>query len=160
MICSIIKKTFDTRLDVKGSNSYIFENQSHHQEDFRHRNFWGCTSALGVSYFECHTYNYLDNGEHALVLPKWETRTIILGQREYVLGSLTLKLKGWLLIARPHLLVRTTSERFPPAKATFRSVLASESHWLQPLLVLTVRWWTGTSKCGRAITHNHPPCSW
>ena len=24
--------------------------------------------------------------------------------------------------------------------ATFRSVLATESHWLQPLLVLTVRW--------------------
>ena len=45
-------------------------------------------------------------------------------------------------------MVRVTIERFPPARATFRSVLASESHWLQPLLVLTVRWWSGTSKCG------------
>ena len=52
------------------------------------------------------------------------------------------------LIAHPHLLVRATSERFPKARATFRSVLASESHWLQPLLVLTVRWWPNTSKCG------------
>ena len=55
------------------------------------------------------------------------------------------------LIARPHLLVRATSERFPPARATFRSVLASESHCLQPLLVLTVRWWASTSVCGWAI---------
>ena len=56
-------------------------------------------------------------------------------------------------IARPHLLVRATTERFPPARATFRSVLASESHWLQPLLVLTVRWWPDTTKCGLAISH-------
>ena len=26
-------------------------------------------------------------------------------------------------------------------RATFRSVVASGSHWLQPLLVLTIRWW-------------------
>ena len=44
-----------------------------------------------------------------------------------------------------------TSKRFPPTRATFRSVLASESHWLQPLLVLTVRWWPNTSKCGCGI---------
>ena len=42
------------------------------------------------------------------------------------------------LIAHPHLLVRATSEQFLPARATFRSVLASESHWLQPMLVLTI----------------------
>ena len=52
------------------------------------------------------------------------------------------------LIAHPHLLVRATSERFPPARATFRSVLASESHWLQPLLVLTVRWWPAPISVG------------
>ena len=55
------------------------------------------------------------------------------------------------IILHPHLLVRATSERFPPARATFRSVLASESHWLQALLVLTVRWWPGTNKCGWGI---------
>ena len=32
------------------------------------------------------------------------------------------------LIAQPHLLVRATSEQFLPARATFRSVLTSESH--------------------------------
>ena len=44
-------------------------------------------------------------------------------------------------------------EQFPPARATFRSGLASESQWLQPLLVLTVRWWPGTNKCGWGITN-------
>ena len=42
----------------------------------------------------------------------------------------------------------TTSERFLPARATIRSVLASESHWLQPLLVLTVRWWPAPVSVG------------
>ena len=60
------------------------------------------------------------------------------------------------IIVRPHLLVRVTSERFPPARVTFRSVLANESHWLQPLLVLTVRWWPDTNKCGRAIRVDGP----
>ena len=63
-----------------------------------------------------------------------------------------------LLIAHPHLLVRATIEQFPPSRATFRSVLANESQWLQPLLVLTVRWWPDTSKCGRAITLTHWDC--
>ena len=34
-------------------------------------------------------------------------------------------------IAHPHLLVRATNKRFLRARATFKSVLASESHWLQ-----------------------------
>ena len=62
------------------------------------------------------------------------------------------------LIVHPHLLVRATSERFPPARATFKCVVASESHWLQPVLVLTVRWWPGTSKCGRAINRTPYIC--
>ena len=72
-------------LDIRGSNSNIFENQSHHQEDFRHRNFRGCSGVVGVFYFERHTYNYSDNGERALILPKLDMRTIILGRREYQL---------------------------------------------------------------------------
>ena len=87
MICFIIKKTFDTGLDIRGSNSNIFENQSHHQEDFRHRNFRGCSGVVGVFYFERHTYNYSDNGERALISPKLEMRTIILGRREYQRAS-------------------------------------------------------------------------
>ena len=43
------------------------------------------------------------------------------------------------LKAHSHLLVRAINERFVPARVTFRSVLASESHWLQPMLVLTLR---------------------
>jgi hypothetical protein len=42
------------------------------------------------------------------------------------------------LIYSPHLLVWATSERFLPAEGTFRVILASESHWLQPVLVLSV----------------------
>ena len=66
------KKTFNTGLDIRGSNSNIFKNQSHHQEDFRHRNFQGCSGVVGVFYFEHHTYNYLDNGEWALISPKFK----------------------------------------------------------------------------------------
>ena len=84
MICFTIKKTFDdTGLDIKGSNSNTFENQSQHHEDFRHRNFWGCSRVVGDFFFERHTYNYEDYGEQAIMLPKLEMRTIILGWREY-----------------------------------------------------------------------------
>ena len=83
MLCFIIKKTFDIGLDIRGSNSNIFKNQSHHREDFTHYNFQGCSKVVGVSYFERHTYNYSDNDEWALILPKLEMRTIILGRREY-----------------------------------------------------------------------------
>ena len=33
-----IKKTFNTKLDIRGSKSNIFESHSHHQEDFNHYN--------------------------------------------------------------------------------------------------------------------------
>ena len=60
------------------------------------------------------------------------------------------------LIAHPHLLVRATSERFLPAGGTFRAILASESHWLQPVLVLSVHWWPGPAGVGRVlIAHPH-----
>ena len=55
---------------------------------------------------------------------------------------------GGYFIAHPHLLVRATSKRFLQARATFRSVLASESHWLQPVLVLTVHWWPAPVSVG------------
>ena len=35
-----------------------------------------------------------------------------------------------------------------PAGATFRASSASESHWLQPVLVLTVRWWPAPVSVG------------
>ena len=45
-------------------------------------------------------------------------------------------------IHSPHLLVRVTGEGFQPAWGTFRASLASESHWLQlVVLVLSVHWW-------------------
>ena len=46
------------------------------------------------------------------------------------------------------LLMRTTIERFLPARATFRSVLASDNHWLQPVLVLTIHWWPAPISVG------------
>ena len=45
-----------------------------------------------------------------------------------------------LVIAHPHLLVWATSERFLPAWVTFGASFVSESHWLQPMPVLTVHY--------------------
>jgi hypothetical protein len=46
------------------------------------------------------------------------------------------------------MLVLATSERFLPAWGTFRAILASESHWLQPMLVLSVHWWLAQARVG------------
>jgi hypothetical protein len=63
------------------------------------------------------------------------------------------------LIPSPHLLVLATSERFLLARGTFRIMLVSESHWLQPMLVLPVRWWLAPTGVGRvlirATSHTH-----
>jgi hypothetical protein len=48
-------------------------------------------------------------------------------------------------------MVLATSERFLPAGDTYRVILASESHWLQPVLVLSVRWWPTPASVGRVI---------
>ena len=60
----------------------VLEAQSHHQEDFRHRDFRGCFIVVVVFYFARHTYNYSLNGERALIYPKLENRIIILGQKQ------------------------------------------------------------------------------
>ena len=52
------------------------------------------------------------------------------------------------LLPSPHL---ATSERFLLARGTFRAILASESHWLQPVLVLSVHWWTTPVGVGRVF---------
>ena len=93
MICFIVKKTFDTGLDIRGLNSNVFENQSHHQEDFGHRNFQGCFGVVGVFFLERHTYNYLDNVARALILPELEMTTIVLGRREYIIRRSSKKTK-------------------------------------------------------------------
>jgi hypothetical protein len=43
-------------------------------------------------------------------------------------------------IAHPQLLVLATNEQFLSAGAASRIGLASENHWLQLVLVLTVHW--------------------
>ena len=68
--------------------------------------------------------------------------------------SLFRKLKSTLHIAFihfPHLLVRATSEWFLPVGGTFRVILANESHWLQPMLVLTVHWWPTPLSVGELL---------
>ena len=82
-----IKETFNTMLDIRVSKSDIFESHSPHQEVFPHRNFQGCFGVVVVFYFKHHIYNYSDNGEWVLIFPKLETRTIILGWREYRYSS-------------------------------------------------------------------------
>ena len=59
-----------------------------------------------------------------------------------------------LLIPYPHLLVLATSERFLPAWSIFRAILASESHWLQPMLVLSIHWWPAPVGVGRVLATN------
>ena len=57
------------------------------------------------------------------------------------------------LIPSPNLLVLATSERFLPARGTFKAILASGSHWLQPVLVLFVHWWLALASVGRALLY-------
>ena len=58
--------------------------------------------------------------------------------------------KEKLLIVHSHLLVRATNERFLPTRKIVKVGSASESHWLQPVLVVTVRrsLMECTSMCG------------
>ena len=56
-----------------------------------------------------------------------------------------------LLISFPHLLVLATSEQFLSAGGTLRAILASESHWLQLMLVLSVQRWPNTNMCGEGV---------
>ena len=51
-------------------------------------------------------------------------------------------------IAHPYLLMRGTSVRFLQARGTFGVGLASESHWLQLVLVLAVHWWPTPIRVG------------
>jgi hypothetical protein len=53
------------------------------------------------------------------------------------------------LIPSPHLLVLATNERSLPAGGNFRAILATESRWLQPVLVLSVQWWPAPTSVGR-----------
>jgi hypothetical protein len=63
-------------------------------------------------------------------------------------GEKTPRMEYDQLIPSPHLLVLATSEQFLPARGTFRAILASESHGLQPVLVLSVRWWPAPAGVG------------
>ena len=68
-------------VEIWGSKSNIFVSNFLYQKDFWHRNFWGCFGVVDVFYFESHTYNFSNNGQRALILPKLETRTIILKRK-------------------------------------------------------------------------------
>jgi hypothetical protein len=54
-------------------------------------------------------------------------------------------------IPSSHLLVLATCERFLPTWGTFRAILASESHWLQRVLVLSIRWGPTPACVGRVL---------
>ena len=62
------------------------------------------------------------------------------------------------LIHSPHLLKQATSERFVLAWATFTAILASESHWLQPAMVLFVHWWPTPISVGGLLVLVRSPC--
>ena len=47
------------------------------------------------------------------------------------------------------MLVLATIEGFLPVEGIFRAILASESHWLQLVLVLPVHWWLAPVGVGR-----------
>ena len=70
-----------------GSKSSIFAPHLLYQEVFQHHDLWGNFKVVDAFYFKSHTYNYSVNGQHALISPKLETRTIILGRRECIRTS-------------------------------------------------------------------------
>ena len=55
------------------------------------------------------------------------------------------------LIPSHPLMVLATMERFLPTRGTFRAILANESHWLQPVLVLSIHWWPPLVGVGRIL---------
>jgi hypothetical protein len=61
-----------------------------------------------------------------------------------------------LIPSSPHLLVLAISERFLPTRGTFRVILVSESHWLQPVLVLSIPWWPTPTCVGRVKVKPFP----
>ena len=61
---------------------------------------------------------------------------------------------SWHLLPSAHLLVLATNERFLLAWGTFRAILASESHWLQPMLVLSVHGWPTPTCVGRVYVNS------
>ena len=65
-----------------GSKLNVFSPSLLSREVFWHHNFQGCFGVVFFFYVKICTYNYLVKGQMALILPKLETRTIILGQRE------------------------------------------------------------------------------
>ena len=66
-----------------------------------------------------------------------------------------------LQIPSPHLPVLATSKQFLSAGGIFRAILATESHWLQPVLVLFVHWWPGPAGVGRVKVYLcFWTCSW
>jgi hypothetical protein len=67
-----------------------------------------------------------------------------------------------ILIHSPHMLVWATSEQFLSAGGIFRAILTSESHWLQPVLVLSFHWWAAPAGVGSVLAnpncaHSHFP---
>ena len=90
----IAKNTFDTGLDIRGSSSNIFENERHHQEDFRQRNLRGCSSVSWCFLFWASYLQLLGQWWAAQISPKLEARTIILGRGEYSLTWMILQSNG------------------------------------------------------------------
>ena len=54
------------------------------------------------------------------------------------------------------MLVLATNEQFLVAGGIFRAILANESHWLQPVLVLSVHWWLALTGVGRVLVLPSP----
>ena len=71
------------RVRIRGSKSNICVQNLIYQEVVRHRNCQGRFGVVLLFYFESHTYIYLVNDQWALISPKLEMRTIMLGWREY-----------------------------------------------------------------------------
>ena len=69
------------------------------------------------------------------------------GHGSWLMCEVTLRVNQ--LIPSPHLLVLATNERSLPAWGTFRAILASESHRLQPMVVLSLV--ANTIRCGEGI---------
>ena len=92
-------------------------------------------------YDRCGALHFVPMGVHLVYVGFWAYITLGYTTMLWALSTLYTFLHDICLIAHLHLLVWATNERFLLAWATFRDGLARESHWLQPMLVLTIHWW-------------------
>jgi hypothetical protein len=92
-------------------------------------------------------------------LGKWQLLQTLLNNSQFLKYSEVLELTTSLWIPKlsnlnlypPHTCWCGHHWTIPTSRGTFRAILASASHWLQPVLVLFVQWWPTPTGVGRVL---------